>query len=63
VEEGIAACIALKVTKYKPDKILVIFGAAAKVTLTYLLIPWCRVLIDKLTGLQPVKKFPAFHGI
>ena len=46
VEEGIAACIALKVTKYKPDKILAIFGAAAKVTLTYLLIPWCRVLID-----------------
>ena len=29
--------------------------------LTYLLTPWCRVL-DKLTGLQLVKKFPAFHG-
>ena len=28
---------------------------------TYLLIPWCRVL-EKLTGLQLVKKFPAFHG-
>ena len=24
--------------------------------------PWCRVLRDKLTGLQLVKKFPAFHG-
>ena len=24
--------------------------------------PWCRVLIEKLTGLQLVKKFPAFHG-
>ena len=23
---------------------------------------WCRVLLEKLTGLQPVKKFPAFHG-
>ena len=23
---------------------------------------WCRVL-EKLTGLKPVKKFPAFHGI
>ena len=30
--------------------------------LTYLLTPWCRVLIEKLTGLQLVKKFPAFHG-
>ena len=30
--------------------------------LTYLLNPWCRVLFEKLTGLQLVKKFPAFHG-
>ena len=30
--------------------------------LTYLLTPWCRVLLEKLTGLQPVKKFPTFHG-
>ena len=29
---------------------------------TYLLAPWCRVLLEKLTGLQLVKKFPAFHG-
>ena len=29
---------------------------------TYLLTPWCRVLLEKLTGLQLVKKFPAFHG-
>ena len=29
---------------------------------TYLLTPWCRVLLTKLTGLQLVKKFPAFHG-
>ena len=29
---------------------------------TYLLTPWCRVLCKKLTGLQLVKKFPAFHG-
>jgi len=27
----------------------------------YLLTPWCRVL-EKLTRLQLVKKFPAFHG-
>jgi len=31
--------------------------------LTYLLTPWCRVLLEQLTGLQLVKKFPAFHGI
>jgi len=30
--------------------------------LTYLLTPWCRVLLEKLYGLQLVKKFPAFHG-
>ena len=29
--------------------------------LTYLLTPWCRVLLEKLTGLQLVKKFLAFH--
>jgi len=29
---------------------------------TYLLTPWCRVLLEQLTGLQLVKKFPAFHG-
>ena len=27
-----------------------------------LLTPWCRVLLEQLTGLQLVKKFPAFHG-
>ena len=30
--------------------------------LTCLLTPWCRVLLEKLTCLQLVKKFPAFHG-
>jgi hypothetical protein len=30
--------------------------------LTYSLTPWCRVLPEKLTGLQLVKKFPTFHG-
>ena len=30
--------------------------------ITYLLTPWCRVLLEKLTGLQLLKKFPAFHG-
>ena len=29
--------------------------------LTYLLTPWSRVLLEKLTGFQLVKKFPAFY--
>ena len=33
-----------------------------EILLTYLLTPRCRVLREKLTGLQLVKKFPAFHG-
>jgi hypothetical protein len=28
----------------------------------YLLTPWSRVLLEKLTVLQLVKKFPAFYG-
>ena len=28
----------------------------------YSLTPWCRVLLEKLTGLQIVKKFLAIHG-
>ena len=39
---------------------ITIIGCQIKIT--YLLTPWCRVLLDKLTGLQLVKKFPAFHG-
>jgi len=30
--------------------------------LTYSLTPWCRVLLQKLTCLQLVKKFPAFYA-
>ena len=29
---------------------------------TYLFTPWYKVLLDKLTGLQLVKKFSTFHG-
>ena len=28
----------------------------------YLLTPWSRILLEKLTGFQLVKKFPAFYG-
>jgi len=41
-------------------------GWKSRILLTYLrtyaLIPWIRVLVEKLTGLQLVKKFPAFYG-
>jgi len=30
--------------------------------LTYLLSPWSRVLLEKLTGSQLVKKSPTFYG-
>ena len=30
--------------------------------LTYLVTPWSRVLLEKLTDFQLVKKFPAFYG-
>ena len=29
---------------------------------TYLLTPWSRVFLEKLTGFQLIKKFPAFYG-
>jgi hypothetical protein len=29
----------------------------------HLLTPWSRVLLEKLTGSQLVKKFPEFYGI
>ena len=29
---------------------------------TYLLTPWSTVLLEKLTGFQLIKKFPAFYG-
>ena len=31
--------------------------------LTYLFTPWSRTLLEKLSGFQLVKKFPAFYGI
>ena len=40
----------------RPDEVI------QSVTVPYLLIPWSRVLLEKLTGSQLVKKFPAFYG-
>ena len=42
------------------------FVTAAKFIISHalnVLTAWCRVLLEQLTGLQLVKKFPAFHGI
>jgi len=35
---------------------------AYKYLFTYLLTPWSRVLVGKVTGSQLVKKFPTFYG-
>ena len=45
------------------DDVLLIRGTTEYMCIVniYLLSPWCRVL-EKLTSLQLVKKFPAFHG-
>jgi len=40
----------------------IIIGGFGNWLLTYLLTPWCRVLLEQLTGLQLVNKLPAFHG-
>ena len=42
--------------------IQVIFFFLFTYLLTYLLTPWSRALLEKLTGSQQVKKFPALYG-
>jgi hypothetical protein len=44
------------------EKCIIIGSYLLTYLLTYLFTPWCRVLLEKLTGLQLVKKFPAFYG-
>jgi len=39
-----------------------IFGGSIHYLLAYLLTPWSRVLLEKLTGVQLVKKFRQFYG-
>ena len=36
--------------------------ACSDYLLTYLLTPWSRGHVEKLTGSQLVKKFPTFYG-
>jgi hypothetical protein len=40
----------------------VLFVAIGATNTNYLLTPRSRVLVEKLTGSQLVKKFPAFYG-
>ena len=40
----------------------IVLFCAVRTILTYLLIPWSSVLLEKLTSSQLVKKFPAFYG-
>ena len=42
---------------WEPSKQLSVIG-----DLTHSLTPWSRVFLEKLTGPQLVKKFPAFYG-
>ena len=55
-------CYKLRYTSYQLWSLDKKLQTISHLILTYLLTPWCRVLLEKLTGLQLVKKFPAFHG-
>jgi hypothetical protein len=44
------------------DKYCASYNWSITYLLTYLLAQWSRALLEKLTGLQLVKKFPAFYG-
>ena len=46
------------------EKILKVYRKSVFIEqqLINLFTPWCRMLLEKLTGLQLVKKFPAFYG-
>jgi len=44
-----------RITTFRSTTVLIYDGVP-------ILTPWCSVLLEKLTGLQLVKKFPAHHG-
>ena len=48
------AAIQQNIREYEQDRLIIH---------SYLLTPWSRVLLEKLTGCQLGKKFPAFYGI
>ena len=48
--------------RFRKRSYLITFMCSCSSLCIYLLTPRCRVLLEELTGLQLVKKFPAFHG-
>jgi hypothetical protein len=73
--ESLESCISLEVSQvvealpfiseYYDSYTLSIWeipGSVLELKDIYLLTPWSRVLLEKLTGLQLVKKFPEFYG-
>ena len=47
---------------YPQEMLLVLIYVRSIDDHKYDLAPWCTVLLEKLTGSQPVKKFPTFYG-
>ena len=54
------ACLLILLTTYF-TYLLLLTSSALLTLLCYLLTPWSRVLLEKLTGSQLVQKFPAFY--
>jgi hypothetical protein len=52
----------LRVLQFFPASIIPPMLPARLIVITYWLHPWIRVLLEKLTGFQLVKNFPAFYG-
>jgi len=54
----------LAAVKFHKHTLLVTVKGPVFITIfcPHFLIPWSRVLLQKLTGSQLVKKFPTFHG-
>jgi len=53
----VCVCYMFRLSEFHVDKATNIL-----ILITYLLTPWNRVLLEKLTVFQPVKKFPAFYA-
>ena len=60
--QSLTACTTVQYTFYHAETNILSYTIVS-CTCKYLLTAWCRVLLEKLTGLQLVKKFPAFHVI
>ena len=55
-------CCFLLASNTRQEQPWIVYAISHTYLLTYLLTPWSRGLLAKLTGLQLVKKFPAFYG-